>query len=144
MNTKADKMRYQTNKTGYSLILLGLAISIVALFSIITPPAIIPNFGIAVEILINIVLLLVTFLAAERCKTYSRGWALTSFVIAAIHVLRIFYMPTILVAKGQLTGFQFMMIVIYLLSAATCIVFGALITLRKHAILMKHLRELGE
>lgn len=144
MNTKADKMRYQTNKTGYSFILLGLAISIVALFSIITPPSIIPNLGIAVEILINIVLLLVTFLAAERCKAYSKQWAITSFVIAGIHILRIFYMPTSLVAKGQITYMEFLWIVIYLIAAAASISFGALITLRKNAILMKHLRELGE
>jgi hypothetical protein len=144
MNTKADKMRYQNNKSAYSLILLGLAISIVALFSIITPPTIVPNLGIAIEILINIVLLLVTFLAAERCKTYSRQWAITSFVIAGIHVLRIFYMPTYLLANNQITYYQFTFIVIYLIASAVSISMGALITLRKHVILMKHLRELGE
>ena len=91
MNIKADKMRYQTNSSAYSLILLGLALSVAALFAIITPSTIIPDFSTAIEILINIVLMLVTFLAAERCKFYERKWAIIVNVIAAVHILRIFY-----------------------------------------------------
>jgi hypothetical protein len=144
MNVKADKMRYQPNKSGYSFILLGLAISIAALFSIITPTTVVPNFGTAVEILLNIVLMLVTFLAAERCKVYSRDWALITLVIAGIHILRIFLVPTQLVAKGQLSGWQFTGIVFMLVSTAVCLVLGALITLRKQGLLHKHLREIGE
>lgn len=144
MNVKADKMRYQPNKSGYALILLGLTLSIVALFAIITPPTIRPNFRIAMEIMINIFLMLLTFLAAERCKVYSRDWAIVSIVFAGIHVLRIFWVPTFLLSRGQITGGQFSLIVFYLLATAASLVFGALITLRKHQILHKHLREMGE
>ncbi|MDY0075399.1 MAG: hypothetical protein RBR75_05965, partial [Acholeplasmataceae bacterium] len=83
MNIKADKMHYQTNKLGYALILLGLAFSVVALFRIITPTQIIPNHLIALEIVINIILLLLTFLTAERCKIYQKNWAIVSLVIAS-------------------------------------------------------------
>lgn len=144
MNIKADKMRYQPNKSAYFLILLGLAFSIVALFSIITPTTVVPNFSTAVEIMINIILMLVTFLAAERCKVYSKQWAITTIVIAGIHILRIFWIPTKLVAKGELTSWQFILIAFYLLVTAALLIFGSLITIRKHHILMKHLKEIGE
>lgn len=144
MNIKADKMRYQTNGLGYGLILLGMAISVVALFRIITPPSIIPNFTIAVEIVVNIILLLVTFLAAERCKFYQKTWAMTSIVIAGIHVLRIFYAPTKLLTLGQITAGQYTIIVILLITSAALLVFGGLVTLQKHHILYKHLKEIGE
>lgn len=144
MNIKADKMRYQTNSLGYGLILLGMAISVVALFRIITPPTIIPNFSIAVEIVVNIILMLMTFLTAERCKFYQKSWAIVSMVIAAIHVLRIFYAPAKLLSLGQITGVQFTVIVVLLISSATLLVFGGLITLNKHHILYKHLKEIGE
>ena len=143
MNIKADKMRYQTNSLGYGLILLGMAISVVALFRIITPPTIIPNFSIAVEI-VDIILMLMTFLTAERCKFYQKNWAIVSMVIAAIHVLRIFYAPAKLLSLGQITGVQFTVIVVLLISSATLLVFGGLITLNKHHILYKHLKEIGE
>lgn len=144
MNYNADKMRYQINRYAYMFILLGMALSVVALFRIITPPTVIPDFGIAIEILINIILLLVTFLTAERCKAYQKTWGIVSFVIAGIHVFRIFFVPTELLSKGQITGFQFTMIVIFLLASAAFITTGGVITLIKHSILAKHLKEIGE
>jgi len=143
MNVKADKMRYQTNKLAYFLVLLGLAISILALFSMITPRTIVPDFSIAVEILINIVLMLLTFLAAERCKYYSLNWAITLFVIAGIHILRIFYVPTKLVVASMLTGGQYALIVGYLVVSAALLVMAGIITVQRHHVLAKHLKEIG-
>lgn len=144
MNVKADKMRYQANKSGYALILLGMAISIVALFRIITPVTVIPDFSIALEIIVNIMLMLTTFLAAERCKFYQKTWAIVSFVIAGTHVLRIFYVPTQLLSKGQITTSQFMIIVLLLIASATSIIGGGLITWSKFHRLHQHLKEIGE
>jgi len=145
MNIKADKMRYQTNKSGYALVLLGLAISVAALFRIITPNTVVPNHLTALEIVINIILLLTTFLAAERCKIYEKKWAIISMIIAGIHVLRILFVPRNLFTKGQITFVQFSWIAALLIIAAVCIALGGFITLTKYyRILHKHLRELGE
>lgn len=144
MSVKIDKMRYQTNKSAYRLILLGLSISMVAMFRIIIPVTVRPNYEIAIEILINIVLLLVTFLAAERCKIYSKSWAIASFVIAGVHVLRIFYVPRRLLERGMLTGLQFSWIAILLLATAVLIAAGGVITWIKHHQLQSHLSQVGE
>jgi len=144
MNIKADKMRYQTNSSAFSLILLGLSLSVAALFAIITPSTVIPDLSTAIEILVNIVLMLVTFLAAERCKFYERKWAIIVNVIAIVHVLRIFYAPTKLLASGQITFIQFTFIAILLLSSAILLIAGGMITLRKSNMLHSHLKEMGE
>ncbi len=144
MNIKADKMRYQTNSKGFGLILLGLAISVAALFAIITPSTVVPDFTTALEILINIVLLLVTFLAAERCKFYDQKWAKIVIIIAVVHVLRIFYVPSRLYANGQITLVHFLMVAALLLVSALFLVSGGLITMKKSQILHDHLKEMGE
>lgn len=144
MNIKADKMRYQMNNLAYMFILLGMAISVVALFRIITPKTIIPDFDIAIEILINIVLLLLTFLTAERCKYYQKKWGIVSFVIAGVHVLRILYVPKSLLALGQITSGQFAIIVLLLIVSAASLVFGGVLTIIRSNILTNHLKEIGE
>ena len=144
MNIKADKMRYQTNTSAFSLILLGLVLSVAALFSIITPSTIVPDFTTALEILINIILMLVTFLAAERCKFYDRKWAIAVIFIAAIHILRIFFVPTRLVANDMITASQYIKIILLLVGSAVALIFGAIITLRKHHVLSQHMKEMGE
>jgi|GEM_PF-1701044 hypothetical protein len=144
MNVKADKMRYQANKLGYGLILLGMMLSVSALFMIITPPTVVPNFSTALEILINILLLLVTFLAAERCKYYQKNWAMITIIIAVIHTLRIFWVPMQLVANDQLHILIFIIIAITLLFTSFLMIMGALVTLKRHKILLTHLKEIGE
>ncbi|MDY0209977.1 MAG: hypothetical protein RBQ91_01040 [Acholeplasma sp.] len=143
-NIKADKMRYQKNSSAYGLILLGMAISVHVLFSIITPKTVVPSITTAAEILLNIVLLLVTFLAAEKCKAYDKKWGMYIFIVAAIHVLRIFFEPSSLLRKGQITGFAFTLIAIELIATAALFVIAGYITIKKHDKLKAHLKELGE
>ena len=144
MNIKADKMRYQMNNLAYLFILLGMAVSVVALFRIITPKTIVPNFDTAVEILINIVLLLLTFLTAERCKYYQKKWGIVSFVIAGVHVLRILYVPKSLLALGQITPLQFTTILLLLIASAAFLIVGGVVTIIRSNILTNHLKEIGE
>lgn len=144
MNIKADKMRYQMNNLAYLFILLGMAVSVVALFRIITPKTIVPNFDTALEILINIVLLLLTFLTAERCKYYQKKWGIVSFVIAGVHVLRILYVPKSLLALGQITPLQFTTILLLLIASAAFLIVGGVVTIIRSNILTNHLKEIGE
>jgi hypothetical protein len=144
MNIKADKMRYQTNKSAYGFIMLGLTFSIIALFMLITPSTIVPNFGTAIEILINIVLLLVTFLAAERCKFYSRNWAIVSLSIAIIHFIRALITPISLFTLEQINFLTYSLSSAFLISASVFIAIGGKITLDRYHILSKHMKEIGE
>ncbi len=98
-NVKADKMRYQTNQFAYGLVLLSIVFSVVAVFTLITydsfglgenPTRVVPDFRIGIEIAVSIVMMLTTFLAAEKIKYYDPIWSsLGLAVLAGIHFLRI-------------------------------------------------------
>ena len=143
-NIRIDKMRYQKNNLSYRLVLLGMALSVYTLFATITPKAVVPTFSTAVEILINIVLLLMTFLAAEKCRAYDKKWGIYLFVISGVHLLRVFYEPLKLYKLGQLTSAQYTWIVDIIIATIALYVVAGVITIQKHNALKAHLKEIGE
>lgn len=140
-NIKVDKMRYQVNSLSFGLVILSLFPSVISLFAIITPSTVGSTFTTGVEILLSILLLLVTFLAGEKAKAYQKKWGIALIVIAAIHILRIFFEPLKLYKLAQLTQAQFIWIIVEIILASTLLVIAGMITIKKHDVLMKHLRE---
>ena len=143
-NIRVDKMRYQQNKLAYWFVLLAMVNQIGSLFTTIIPRSITPTFSTAMEILINITLLLLSFLAAEKVKAYSIKWAYGLFVIAFAHLLRIFYEPLKLFRLGQITAGHYFIIIDLIVGSIILLVIAAVITMKKHRKLMSHLKELGE
>lgn len=143
-NIRVDKMRYQKNNIAYALVLFSMVFQIISLFSTITPEAVMPSFSTATEILINITLLLVTFLAAEKVKMYSEKWSYGLWVISAAHVFRIFYEPLKLVKLNQLTEGQYTLIITEIIGSIVFMIIASIITLKKYHALMAHLKEMGE
>lgn len=141
---RRDKMRYQLNKLAYWLVLLAMIFQTVSLFMTITPRSVKPTMTTAIEILINIILLLVSFLAAEKVKAYSNKYAYGLFVISVIHLYRIFSEPLKLYKLGQLSAFRYTVITDLILISIACLVTAALITLSKYKALKAHLKEIGE
>ncbi|HAQ57355.1 MAG TPA: hypothetical protein DCR44_08235 [Acholeplasmatales bacterium] len=99
VNIKADKLRYQANSLAYSFCLLGLALGVTGLFTLITydafgagdaPTRVVPDFRIGLEIAVSIVMMLLTFLAAEKAKSYDPLWSTFGlFLLASVTLLRI-------------------------------------------------------
>lgn len=143
-NIRVDKMRYQQNKLAYWLVLLAMVNQIGSLFSTITPRTVVPSFTTAMEILINITLMLFTFLAAEKVKAYNIKWGYGLFVIAFLHLLRIFYEPLKLFRLGQISGRQYFIIIDLIIGSIILLLIAAVITIKKHRALMAHLKESGE
>jgi len=143
-NIKVDKMRYQKNNISYRLVLLGMALSVYTLFATITPKAVVPTLSTAIEILLNIILLLMTFLAAEKCRSYDKKWGIYLFIISGIHALRMFYEPLKLYRLGQLTSGQYTIIVDIIIATIALYVVAGVITIQKHNALKAHLKEIGE
>lgn len=140
-NIKVDKMRYQVNSLSFGLVMLSLIPSVISLFSIITPPEVVPTFTTGLEILLSILLLLLTFLGGEKAKAYQKNWGISLIIFACVHLLRIFLEPLKLYKLAQLTQAQFMWIMIEIISASALLVTAGVITIIKHNQLMKHLKE---
>ncbi|MCU0105026.1 hypothetical protein N7603_05090 [Acholeplasma vituli] len=141
---RIDKMRYQLNKSAYWLVLLSMVFQTISLFMTITPRSVIPTMSTAVEILINILLLLVTFLAAEKVKAYSNRYVYGLFGISAVHLFRVFNEPLKLLKLKQISSVQYTQITILIGLTILFMVYAALITLRKYHELKTHLKEIGE
>lgn len=143
-NLKVDKMRYQSNRSAYSFILLALVLNVVALFMSITPNTIVSDYLTAIDILANIIIMLLTFLSAEKCKVYDAKWSIGAFIIGFIMALQFFLYPTRVHQLGQLTNIDYVVIMVLLFGAAALMFVGGFITLKKHKMLQKHLKEIGE
>lgn len=143
-NVRVDKMRYQKNALAFNFVLVAMALQTISLFMTITPRSVVPSMTTAFEILINITLLLVSFLAAEKVKAYSLQWAYGLFVISTVHLFRLFYEPFKLVRLGQITRNQYITIMTLIEVTIVLLIVAAVITIRKHRALMAHLKEIGE
>ena len=151
-NIKADKLRYQTNSIGYLLVMLSVVVSVIALFTLITydnygtlaeSMRVKPDFRIGIEIAIGIVLMLATFLAAEKIKYYSETWGFYGlFVLAGINLVRIFNVPMVSYNNNMIPLRTYITTVVVLAASAALLIAAGIITIKKIIILKHHLKEL--
>ena len=108
-----EMMRYRPNGLSHKLGLLGMACSILAAFICLNSMA--PtNIQVLIIIMINIVILLGGFLAAEKAKSYSKTGSIALITFGGVCAARIFYIPLIILinygvyqdclAKGDTTS----------------------------------------
>jgi hypothetical protein len=91
-----EMMRYRTNGLSYKLGLGGMAFSMFGAFICLNSMN--PNsFQVILIILLNVVILLGGFLAAEKVKAYSSQGAIAQIVFGGVCAARILYIPLILV-----------------------------------------------
>ncbi|MDD3113798.1 MAG: hypothetical protein WCR28_00970 [Candidatus Izemoplasmatales bacterium] len=151
INLKIDRMRFQTNQIGYALTLLSLAISLISLFTLITydefssgedPIRVIPDLRFGIEISLAIVLMLMTFLAAEKVRYYHPFWSIYGlFVLAGINLLRIFNIPFYAFEKGWIRESTKMVTIIEFAVSAGLLVIAGIVSLIKVLQLRQHLKE---
>ena len=97
MNIKLDKMRYQPNVLSYYLGFLAIAFDVLYLFAALN--TLVPSLATAVKILLNIVLMLMTFLSIEKCKKYAKEYSIVLIVFGIISLLRLLYVPLTSLSK---------------------------------------------
>ncbi len=151
---KVDKMRYQTNSAGYLFVFLSLVFSIVALFTLINydsfgeglnPTRVVPDLRIGIEITIGIILMLLTFLAAEKVKFYDPIWSYYGlFILAGINFLRIFNIPKYAFDKGWITESTKFWTSLELAVSALLLIVAGIISVRKVYLLHNHMKAIDK
>ena len=93
-----EMMRYRVNSLSYKLGLFAMICSLLGAFICLNTynPN---NFQVILVILLNIVILLGGFLAAEKVKNYSRAGAISQIVFGGVCLARIFYIPLIILVN---------------------------------------------
>lgn len=161
-----DLMRYGKNKLAANLSLLGIAFNclylmfmykqvcgdIKALFNDGSP---VYSYIMGASVIINLIMLLVTFLSSERIKAYDKRFSIVLWVLAAIQIARIFIYPLttyLTPLKAGVSGnlnyiFEIdtliLLIVFLVLSAASLIAAGVIGFIRANR-LEKFVRDVNE
>ncbi len=91
-NHELEKMRYNNNSLSYKLGFLGLGCSVIAAFIALNSfgPS---DFSTIIKVLMNIVVLLVGFLATEKVKVYKKEYSYVICTLGVISFARIFWVP---------------------------------------------------
>lgn len=152
-NIKTDKMRYQYNTLSYAMILLSAITGLVALFTLINYDAfdaenatrVVPDLRVALEIGIGIVVLLSTFLAAEKVKYYQREWSYYGLVILAlVNFFRIFNLPFYAFEKGWIPQTTMLAAIIEFALTTGLLMIASVISIIKVYRITNHLKELNK
>lgn len=152
-NIKVEKMRYQNNSIAYGLVMLSALTGIIALFTLINYDEfdaenalrVVPDLRIALEIGLGIVVLLSTFLAAEKVKYYQRNWAFFGLpILAVVNFLRIFNVPFYALEKGWIPGNIMMASIFEFAITVVLLVIAAVISIIKVQKITHYLKELNK
>ena len=90
---KTDIMRYKNNGTSFWLSILAIIADVVMFVIIYKKKECVPDFQMGFDLLINVIYMLAVFLIAEKTKAYSKKASIAAFVIAAIQIVRIIWIP---------------------------------------------------
>lgn len=153
VNIKADKMRYQKNSFAYLFVLLSLVTGMIGLFTVINYDQfitvgdnmrVVPNLRVGIEILIGIIVMLMTFLGAEKVKLYDPKWSFYGiFILAGVNVFRMFYLPIYAKNQGWIPNSTMVTVMIYYAITAGLLVVAGVISTRKVIMLTNYMKELN-
>lgn len=94
-----ERMRYQANKTSYSLALIAFLLNQYYLIVVMNNLTI--SFHIGIEILINLIVYMLLFLGMEKVRYYSVSWSKFFMWLGLFFVVRIAYMPLFLFKEAK-------------------------------------------
>jgi len=99
-----DMLHYKANRLSFWLILLTIALNIAMFLIIYKTTDCTPNIQLGIDLLVNVIIMLVCFLAAEKTKHYSKSWGIVSIIMGHLQVVRIFWIPLYYFLQFRETG----------------------------------------
>lgn len=164
-----ELMRYRKNSLSYTFGILALLFSILAGF--IGLNSLKYDFTTLIKILVNIAVLLFGFLYSEKTKSYSKSGSIGLFILGIVCGLRTFWAPLILLTGiesryGKIIGSDYkgvenghslniswlpdsaklrgVLTLIFLILAAACFIYAAIVGMAKTRKLQKYMDSLKE
>jgi len=135
-----DMMHYKPNRLSFWLIMLTIALNIVMFLIIYRTTDCTPNVQLGIDLLVNVLLMLACFLAAEKTKHYSKNWGIASIAIGHFQIIRIFFIPLLYfiqfknTGKGLTTG-PFVWVCVLLVLSGISMILAGLFSNKKHNVL---------
>ncbi|MEX1377485.1 MAG: hypothetical protein AB1Z23_08410 [Eubacteriales bacterium] len=126
MNRNSEIMRYQSDKLSYWLCIFGIIFNIVYFVSIYTNRDIVPDAVIGADVLINIIFMMIAFLASEKLKLYEKKWNVYAVLLGLAQIVRVLWLPAHFKNLEMLVGRKYILIVVWLLVSGGALVFAGL------------------
>lgn len=142
-----DMMRYKKNKLPGNLVLLAIVFNCLYFMVMygqnvdnnikakFADGSTVYNIQTGLSVILNLVVLLVTFLTSEEVKGYNKKFCIVTFVLAAVQIVRIFIYP-ITTYNSQLANGYYVFdidvlleLIIFLVASAGCLIAGGVIGL---------------
>lgn len=150
-----DIMRYKKNKWAQMLALLGLVFNCLYFMLLYAyTDAHFQTITIGISVILTLIVLLTVFLSSENIKNYNKTYCIVLLVVAAFQILRIFGYPLYGLNHKILTagyfGFyptadqswvEFVILLVYLLASAACLIAAAVIGWIQTERLQRHLKK---
>lgn len=150
---QVDMLRYRPNKISFNLAILGIVcivlsfclfystskISVGTSFNLLGITS--PGIWIAIDILINIVVLIFLFLASVRMQAFSRVFGIASIVLGVFHVIRPFTLALEMTSAGCLEANIYTAILILFITAGACLIIAGIVSIMRGTILKDYLSK---
>ena len=115
MKNNPEIMRYTKNSISFWLCMLAIITDVLYFTNAFSPvmegvPFTV-GFIVAIDVILNILFMLFTFLCAEKLKTYQIQWSYFAFAMGIIQIARIFIVPFLsyeIIQKGETIVTAFM------------------------------------
>ena len=115
MKSNPEIMRYTKNSGSFWLCMLAIATDVLYFTAAFSPSmegvTFSAGFVVAIDVILNILFMLFSFLCAEKLKAYQIEWSYIALGMGLFQIVRIFIVPFLtyeVIAQGQTTVVQFM------------------------------------
>jgi hypothetical protein len=136
---KVEKMKYKNDSISYALVLLSLVVNILYFANLYKNNA---QFYYTIEmgmsVLYNLIFMLGVFMCAEFIKKYNRNYAIATFVLGIMQIVRIFNYPLDALKEGALSQGNYNQLVIFLVISGALLIAGSVISFVNSTLLKEY------
>ena len=113
----AERMQYQPDKLSYLLCTLSIIFNMIYFVSIYTNRDVTPDVTIGADVLINIIFMMIIFLAGEKLKGYEKKWNIYVILVGIVQISRILFVPRHFNELEMLVGIKYTLSIVWLLTS---------------------------
>lgn len=150
-----DRMRYIKNKLSSNLCLLAILLDVFFFVSIYKSDVSTYYYNILIggSIIYNLLFMLLAFLSSEGVKEYSERYSYIMIGLGVMQFVRIFIIPmkahraVVTIQQTErivMENGQFTRCLIYLILSGVCLIYGALVGIKRSRTLKAYVATLGE
>ncbi len=138
MKRNPARMQYQKDTLSAFLCILSIVFNVYYFICAFSTDTIKPDVILGLDVLINIIFMMVTFLASEKLKVYSKNWGAIVILMGVFEIARILILPEHYRKLDMLGGFAYIQTVAALALAGASLIAAGLNSAANLRVLKKY------